>query len=78
MPFNGKLIVTNGTNSNWGLVNHPKINKAMEAAEKVVGTQARANAWAKIDNELVAEAVAVALRLGQAAQHRVKERRRRR
>lgn len=59
VPFNGKLIVTNGTNSNWGLVNHEKINKAMEAAESVVGTQARANAWAKIDRELVEEAVAV-------------------
>jgi peptide/nickel transport system substrate-binding protein len=59
VPFNGKLIVKNGTNSNWGLVNHPKINAAMEAAEKVVGVSARAKAWAKIDEELVAEAVAV-------------------
>jgi peptide/nickel transport system substrate-binding protein len=59
VPFNGKLIVKNGTNSNWGLVNHPKINAAMVAAEKVVGVQARATAWAKIDEELVAEAVAV-------------------
>jgi peptide/nickel transport system substrate-binding protein len=59
VPFNGKLIVTNGTNSNWGLVNHETINKAMESAENVVGTQARANAWAKIDRELVDEAVAV-------------------
>jgi peptide/nickel transport system substrate-binding protein len=59
VPFNGKLIVTNGTNSNWGLVNHEKINKAMEAAENIVGTQARATAWANIDRELVDEAVAV-------------------
>jgi peptide/nickel transport system substrate-binding protein len=59
VPFNGKLIVKNGTNSNWGLVNHPKINAAMEAAEKIVGVSARAAAWAKIDEELVAEAVAV-------------------
>jgi peptide/nickel transport system substrate-binding protein len=59
VPFNGKYIVTNGTNSNWGDVNHPQINKAMIAAESVVGAQARATAWAKIDNELVAEAVAV-------------------
>jgi peptide/nickel transport system substrate-binding protein len=58
VPFNGKLIVKNGTNSNWGLVNHPKINKAMEAAEDIVGAQARANAWAAIDRELVEEAVA--------------------
>ena len=59
MPFNGNLIVKNGTNSNWGLVNHPKINAAMEAAAKVVGTKARGEAWAKIDRELVEEAVAV-------------------
>jgi peptide/nickel transport system substrate-binding protein len=59
VPFNGKLIVKNGTNSNYGLVNHPKINAAMEAAEKVIGVSARAKAWAKIDEELVNEAVAV-------------------
>jgi peptide/nickel transport system substrate-binding protein len=59
VPFNGNLIVQNGTNSNWGLVNHPKINAAMEAASKVVGVKARGEAWAKIDRELVAEAVAV-------------------
>ncbi|HEY4452558.1 MAG TPA: ABC transporter substrate-binding protein [Solirubrobacteraceae bacterium] len=59
VPFNGNLIVQNGTNSNWGLVNHPKINAAMEAASKVVGLKARGEAWAKIDRELVEEAVAV-------------------
>jgi peptide/nickel transport system substrate-binding protein len=59
VPFNGNLIVKNGTNSNWGLVNHAKINAAMEAAAKVVGTKARGEAWAKIDRELVEEAVAV-------------------
>jgi peptide/nickel transport system substrate-binding protein len=59
VPFNGKLIVNNGTNSNWGLVNHAKINNAMEAAENVIGTSARATAWANIDKELVNEAVAV-------------------
>jgi peptide/nickel transport system substrate-binding protein len=59
VPFNGNLIVQNGTNSNWGLVNHPKINAAMEAATKVVGEKARGEAWAKIDRELVEEAVAI-------------------
>jgi len=59
VPFNGNLIVKNGTNSNWGLVDHPKINAAMEAAAKVIGTKARGEAWAKIDRELVEEAVAV-------------------
>jgi peptide/nickel transport system substrate-binding protein len=59
VPFNGNLIVKNGTNSNWGLVNHPKINAAMEAAAKVVGVKARGEAWAKIDRELVDEAVVI-------------------
>jgi peptide/nickel transport system substrate-binding protein len=59
VPFNGNLIVQNGTNSNWGLVNQPKINAAMEAATKVVGVKARGEAWAKIDRELVDEAVAI-------------------
>ncbi len=59
VPFNGTLIVSNGTNSNWGLVNHDKINKAMAAGENVVGAAARSAAWAKIDKELVEEAVAV-------------------
>ncbi|HEX5223746.1 MAG TPA: ABC transporter substrate-binding protein [Solirubrobacteraceae bacterium] len=59
VPFNGKLIITNGTNSNWGQVNDPKINAAMEAASKVVGKAARATAWAKIDRELVEQAAAI-------------------
>lgn len=59
VPFNGKLIVTNGTNSNWGLVNHPKINEAMTKGEEVTGASNRAQAWANIDKELVEEAVAV-------------------
>jgi peptide/nickel transport system substrate-binding protein len=59
VPFNGKLIVHNGTNSNWGLVNVPHINTAMTAGEKIVGLENRAHAWAKIDEELVKEAVAV-------------------
>ncbi len=60
VPFNGNLLPKSGaTNSNWGLVNHPKINAAMEAATKVVGEKARGEAWAKIDRELVEEAVAV-------------------
>ncbi|MFI4985545.1 MAG: ABC transporter substrate-binding protein [Solirubrobacterales bacterium] len=59
VPFDGKYIITNGTNSNWGQVNDPTINKAMEAAEDIVGKGPRAAAWAKIDEELVAKAVAV-------------------
>jgi peptide/nickel transport system substrate-binding protein len=58
VPFNGKNIITNGSNSNWPQANHPKINKAMEAAENIVGVSARAAAWGNIDKELVEEAVA--------------------
>jgi len=58
VAFNGKNIVSTG-NNNWGQVNDPEINKAMEAAELIVGTQARANAWAQIDRKLVARAVAI-------------------
>jgi len=58
VPFNGNSIVATG-NSNYGQVNDPAINRAMAAAEPLVGTQARAQAWAKIDRELVAQAVAI-------------------
>jgi peptide/nickel transport system substrate-binding protein len=58
VPFNGKNIVSTG-NPNWGLVNNQEINRAMDAAELVVGTQARAAAWAAIDRKLVAQAVAI-------------------
>jgi peptide/nickel transport system substrate-binding protein len=59
LPFSGKAINYKGPNSNQGQVNSAKINKAMEAAETIVDQQARATAWAKIDKELVEEAVAV-------------------
>lgn len=58
VPFSGKSIAPSG-NPNWGQVDVPKINKAIEAAEPLVGKDARAKAWAKIDEELVEEAVAI-------------------
>jgi len=58
VTFSGKHIEPAG-NSNYGQVNVPHINQAMEAAELVVGSKARANAWAKIDEELVAQAAAI-------------------
>jgi len=58
IPFNGKNIIPSG-NNNWGLVNDPEINQAMDAAELVVGTSARASAWAQIDRKLVAQAAAI-------------------
>jgi peptide/nickel transport system substrate-binding protein len=58
VPFNGKNIVSTG-NNNWGQVDNPGINKAMAAAELVVGVQARAEAWAQVDRKLVALAAAI-------------------
>ena len=38
VAFNGKVISTEGPNPNFGQVNDPTINKAMEQAEPIVGT----------------------------------------
>lgn len=56
--FDGTAIVPVG-NVNYGQVNVPKINNEMAAAETVKGKEPRANAWAKIDDELIEDAVAV-------------------
>jgi peptide/nickel transport system substrate-binding protein len=58
VPFNGEHIETTN-NNNYGQVDDPTINKHMAAAELVVGAEARANAWAAIDRELVADAAAI-------------------
>jgi peptide/nickel transport system substrate-binding protein len=58
ITFNGTTITSTG-NVNWGQTNVPKINAAMAAAENVVGNEARAKAWAKIDEELVEDAAAI-------------------
>ena len=58
ITFNGKYINATG-NLNWGQTNVPKINAAMKVAENVVGNEARAKAWAKIDEELVEDAAAI-------------------
>ena len=58
ITFNGTTITATG-NVNWGQTNIPKINAAMAAAENVVGKEARAKAWAKIDEELVENAAAI-------------------
>ena len=58
VPFNGEHIESTN-NSNWGQVNDPAINRKMAAAELLVGIQARAEAWANIDRELVGQAVAI-------------------
>jgi peptide/nickel transport system substrate-binding protein len=56
-PFYGPAISPSG-NPNWSQVNNPQINAAMEKAALVTGEPARAQAWAKIDEMLVEQAVA--------------------
>lgn len=58
ITFSGKFINATG-NVNWSQLNNPKINAAIEAAEKVTGTSARATAWAKIDEEIVGTAASI-------------------
>ncbi|HXA55331.1 MAG TPA: ABC transporter substrate-binding protein [Solirubrobacteraceae bacterium] len=57
LAFNGTAIKPEG-NSNWSQLNVPRVNAAIEKAELVVGEPARAQAWAKIDEELVEQAAA--------------------
>jgi peptide/nickel transport system substrate-binding protein len=56
--FNGKNIVPTN-NSNWPQLNVPAINKAMDAAETVVGDDKRAQAWANIDKMVMEQAAAL-------------------
>jgi peptide/nickel transport system substrate-binding protein len=58
VPFYGPAI-TPTNNSNWGQVNDPAINAAMEKAALVVDPTARAQAWANVDKMLVNDAVAI-------------------
>ena len=46
-------------NVNQGQFNNPEVNAAMKSAEAVNGKEARAKAWAKIDEKLVEHAAAV-------------------
>jgi peptide/nickel transport system substrate-binding protein len=58
VTFNGKFIDPI-SNVNWSQTNVPKINAAMTKGERVLGTAARATAWAKIDEEVVEDAAAI-------------------
>jgi peptide/nickel transport system substrate-binding protein len=58
ITFNGNFTNATG-NVNWSQTNVPAINEAMTAAEAVLGTAARAQAWARIDDELVEDAAAI-------------------
>jgi len=56
--FAGSSIVPTN-NGNWGQVNDPQVNAAINAAELTAGEAARAAAWAGVDRLLVAKAVAI-------------------
>lgn len=56
--FYGPAIVPTN-NSNWGQVNIPAVNTAMQQAALVVNPTARAQAWANVDKLLVANAAAI-------------------
>ncbi|HEY1590175.1 MAG TPA: ABC transporter substrate-binding protein [Solirubrobacteraceae bacterium] len=57
VPFYGPSIVPTN-NSNWGQVNDPQINAAMQQAALVNDPNQRAQAWANVDKMLVDQAVA--------------------
>jgi peptide/nickel transport system substrate-binding protein len=58
VPFYGPAI-TSTNNSNWGQVNDPAINAAMQKAALITDPTARAQAWANVDKTLVDQAVAI-------------------
>jgi peptide/nickel transport system substrate-binding protein len=60
VTFNGHFISATG-NVNWSQTDIPHINEAMAAAENITEKGPRAEAWAKIDRELVESATAVPL-----------------
>jgi peptide/nickel transport system substrate-binding protein len=58
VTFNGKNI-TPVNNSNWPLLNVPRINRAMDRAEHILGPKARYAAWGKIDQQVTRTAAAI-------------------
>jgi peptide/nickel transport system substrate-binding protein len=58
VPFNGEAIVP-VNNSNWPLLDVPAINKAIDSARLVSDPKQRAEAWAKIDKMVTAQAPAI-------------------
>jgi peptide/nickel transport system substrate-binding protein len=58
VPFNGASIVPTN-NSNWPLLDVPAINKALDKAKTVSEPQARAEAWGKVDDMIMAQAPAI-------------------
>jgi len=58
ITFNGESIVPSN-NSNWPLLDVPALNKAMDQAVYVDDPAARAEAWGKIDDQIMEQAPAI-------------------
>jgi peptide/nickel transport system substrate-binding protein len=58
VTFNGKNIVP-VNNSNWPLLNDPRLNAQMNAAEKILDPAKRYAAWGRIDDEVTRTAAAI-------------------
>ncbi len=58
--FNGANILETG-NSNWPLLDNPRVNAAMERAKLILDPEARYAAWGQIDKLIMATAAVVPL-----------------
>jgi peptide/nickel transport system substrate-binding protein len=56
--FNGNTIRARG-NDNWGQVDEPDLNSAIERESTVIERRAREQSWADVDNGLTGNAVAI-------------------
>ena len=60
VPFNGATVTGSpSNNSNWPQLNDPAINSALDSAKLITDTTARAAAYGKIDDMIVAQAPAI-------------------
>jgi peptide/nickel transport system substrate-binding protein len=58
VPFSGKAIIP-VNNSNWAVLNDPKINAAMDQAAAITDPAARIKAWANVDKMITSTAPAI-------------------
>jgi peptide/nickel transport system substrate-binding protein len=60
VPFNGATITASpGNNQNWPQLNDPAVNNDLDAARLITDPTARAGAYGKIDDLIVAQAPAI-------------------
>jgi peptide/nickel transport system substrate-binding protein len=58
VPFSGEAIVPIN-NSNWAVLNDPKVNKAIDSAAAILDQKTRLAAFAKVDKMIVEDAPAI-------------------